>query len=187
MNDAARGRANRTRPRMSWTETPPRSFAIVVGIGIVCSGCVAAPPPQPAISQATMTPSRDDPACRDYTYRASIQGKEQNIAGHACRQADGIWKVAEGPQGQPGQVVTVYPPPPYAYPPSPYPDPWWESRWAPWWPPFGFSVGALVVVDRRHHFHDLRHFGGFHHFAAGGFHDGRGRGPWMPRFGGRHG
>jgi len=33
--------------------------------------------------------------CREYTLDASIGGKTEQIYGHACRQADGSWKIVE--------------------------------------------------------------------------------------------
>ncbi len=144
-----------------------RPSGFVAVFALLCSGCTAVvpPPPQPVVSQLTMTTPPNNPACRDYTMQATIQGKPQTIVGHACQQPDGSWRIVEGPQGQPGQVVTVYPPPAYAYA-YPYPayyDPWF------WGPPVGFSVGALFFVDGHHHFH---HFHGFHRFPFHGFHGG---------------
>lgn len=33
--------------------------------------------------------------CREYTLDASIGGKAEQVYGHACRQADGSWKIVE--------------------------------------------------------------------------------------------
>lgn len=45
-----------------------------------------------------VTPTRtyyvSDQPCREYTTRAVIGGKSEQIYGKACRQADGSWKVA---------------------------------------------------------------------------------------------
>jgi hypothetical protein len=136
-----------------------RLLALLAGLALVGSGCVAVPPPVPVVTQATMAVSPGNPACRDYTAQAVIDGSTQTLIGHACQQADGSWRVIEGTPEQPQQFVAVYPA--AFYPVYPY-DPWF------WGPPIGLSVGAFVFVDRGHHFHD---FGRFHHrFALGGFH-----------------
>lgn len=135
---------------------------IVTFCGVLaCAGCVAAPMPEPVISQITSRVAADDPRCQQYTARATINGLEQDIAGRACQQPDGSWRVAEGPPEQPDKYVIVYAPPAY----SGYPayDPWL------WGPPIGISLGALVFVDRDHRFHEFHHL---HHFAFGGFRDG---------------
>ena len=151
---------------------------LIAAFTLVCSGCLAAPEREPIVSQATMTTTPGNPACRDYTLQAIVEGKPQTIVGHACQQPDGTWRIVEGPPGQP---VTVYVPPPYPYYPYYY-DPWL------WGPPIGFSVGAFAFVDRHQHVHDFRRFHRSHDFAAGGFHhQGMGHGLWTFGSGGRHG
>lgn len=41
----------------------------------------------------TRTYYRNDEPCRDFTTRAIIGGKTQTVYGHACRMADGTWKM----------------------------------------------------------------------------------------------
>jgi hypothetical protein len=113
--------------------------------------------------------SAADPNCHDYTGQAMIDGTQQQIVGHACKQPDGSWKVAEGTAAQPNQYVAVYPAPVYAdgyYPGYFYGDPWL------WGGPFGFGT-SFVFFDRRFHHHgfhlgDFGHHGGSDHH--GGFH-----------------
>ncbi|MCW3477844.1 flagellar basal body L-ring protein FlgH [Limobrevibacterium gyesilva] len=155
-----------------------RRFVLAAGLALICAGCVA-PPPEPLISQATITTPPDNPACRDYTLQAIVHGEPQTIVGHACQQPDGTWRIVEAPQGQPAQSMMIYAPPPYAY--YPYYDPWlWE-------PPIGLSVGAFVFVDRHHHFHDFRRFHERHGFASSGFHHGMENRFRNAGSGGRHG
>lgn len=156
-----------------------RKFGLVAGAVLACSGCVAAAPPEPMISSVTVTPARDDPACRDYTALATIGGTQQRVVGRACQQSDGSWRVREGTPQQPGQYMAVYPAPPYSY----Y-DPW------SWGPPIGLSLGSVIVLDRDRHFHRFRNFhhfafdrprdrfrvGGMHHGFMDGMHHGFGRG-----------
>ena len=138
-----------------------RNFVLVAGTILACSGCVAASSPEPVISQVTTKVASDDPNCREYTALATIGDKQQPVVGRACQQRDGSWKVTEGTPEQPGQYAAVYPPP-YGYYYPDY-DPWF------WGPPIGLSLGAVVFLDRAHHFH---RFPGFHRFAHGGFHGG---------------
>lgn len=146
----------------------------VAGSTVLFAGCVEAPPPpaEPMFSQVIEQVAADNPACREYTAQATVNGRPQQIVGRACQQSDGTWRIAEGPPGQPTQFQTVYGPGvPYAYGyPSyfPYYDPWFLG------PPIGLSFGGgFVFVDRFHHFHHFHHFG--HGFAHGGFgHDGFG-------------
>jgi hypothetical protein len=144
-----------------------RSSIIFMGILLASAGCMAVPQ-EPVVTQATMAVSPDNPACRDYTVQAVVDGKPQSVTGQACQQADGSWRVTESVAGQPQQLVQVYPPP---YPVYVY-DPWF------WGPPIGFSIGAIVFVDHGHghRFHTFHHGRGFafhgHHgdFTHGGFH-----------------
>jgi hypothetical protein len=147
-----------------------RELTLVVGVTLACSGCVP-PPPQPVFTQVASQVAPDDPNCRVYSAQATIDGRPQAIAGRACRQTDGTWRIAEGPPGQTPQFATVYAPPPYSY--YPYYDPWlWD------WP-IGLSLGtSAIFVDRDHRFHDFR-------FA--GRHDGGRFGGFRGRFGGFHG
>ncbi|MDT5318556.1 MAG: hypothetical protein QOD88_1078 [Mycobacterium sp.] len=138
-----------------------RPGTLLTSFLLACTGCAAVPPPEPVVTQATMTASPSDPACRDYTAQAIIGGSPQTLVGHACRQADGSWRVTGGFPGQAQQIVGVYPDAPYLV--SPY-DPWF------WGPPIGLSIGAFVFVDhgRGRHFHDFGHvrgfaFNGIHH------------------------
>jgi hypothetical protein len=145
-----------------------RSVILAVGGTLVCSGCVAQPPPMPVFSEVNTKVVAADPSCQDYTARASIDAVQQEIAGRACQQPDGSWRVTEGTPGQTDKTIIVYVPP--ASNGSPY-DPWL------WGPPIGFSFGALVFVDREHRFHEFqfRHFASREHHVAsreGGFREG---------------
>jgi uncharacterized membrane protein YgcG len=151
-------------------------------LAILCSGCVAAPPPPPAppfdiaaVTDFQSKPSAADPNCNDYTGQATIDGKQQQIVGHACKQPDGSWKVAEGTTDQPNQYVAVYPAPvyypgdyyygSYYYGGYPYDWPWlWDAS-------FGFGSSFVFFGNHFHHhgFHGGFHGGGFH---GGGFHGG---------------
>jgi len=153
-----------------------RSLLSSTALAILCSGCVTAPPPPPAppVAVSAVTDfqtqvSVTDPNCHDYTGQATIEGKQQQIVGHACQQPDGSWKVAEGTADQPNQYVAVYPAPTYYAGYPYYPDYWYGWPWL-WDASFGFG-GSFVFFD--HHFHHFHHHG-FHHgggFAhAGGFH-----------------
>ena len=140
-----------------------RLTTAMAGIFLGCTACAVAGPP-PVVTQATMTVSPGNPACRDYTVQANIDGKPQTVVGQACQQADGTWRVTEGLAGQPQQLVEAYPVP---YPAYGY-DPWL------WGPPIGFSIGAFVFVEHGHghRFHDFHRPGGFafHEFHHDGFH-----------------
>lgn len=140
-------------------------------LALLCSACVAVPPPAPppAMSEVTSFQSKvaaDDPNCREYTGKATIAGAPQQVVGRACHQADGSWRVAEGTADNPNQYVSVYPASAY---PGYYPgyyyadyglyDPWlWDAS-------FGFGTG-FVFFDHRFHHHGFH--GGFGHHAMGG-------------------
>ncbi|HEV2677757.1 MAG TPA: hypothetical protein VGV37_24715 [Aliidongia sp.] len=129
---------------------------------LLCSACVAAPPPVAAtVTDFEAKVAADDPNCRDYTGQAMIDGAPQPVVGRACRQSDGSWRIAEGTATNPNQFVAVYPAPYYpAYSPG-YGlyDPWlWDA-------PFGFGAG-FVFFDRRFHHHGF-HGGGFAHHGGG--------------------
>jgi len=174
-----------------------RQLIPLAGVVLACSGCVQAPlrPAEPVISQVTERVAADDPNCQEYTAQATVDGQQQEIVGRACRQADGSWRIAEGPPGEPTQFQTVYGPPlSYTYgsiyPYYPYYDPWF------WGPPIGLSFGgSFVFVDRFHHFHrfhrEFAHDGfghfGFRHdrFEHDGFHDGFEHDGFGHGFGGR--
>jgi hypothetical protein len=148
-------------------------------LALLCSACVAAPPPppvmpvapvalSPAVSGFQTKVSETDPNCNDYTGQAMIDGKEEQVVGHACKQADGSWKVAEGTASQPNQFTAVYPAPVYPdgyyYPDYFYGDPWlWDAS-------FGFGTSFVFFGNHFHH-HGF-HRGGFHH--GGSFHGGGG-------------
>jgi len=154
-----------------------RHIPLIASFALACSGCVATPPPEavvPAASvvNATMTISPGNPACRDYTAQVAIDGRAQQVVGHACHLPDGSWRVAEGTPEQPNRIVLLYPAatyPDYAY------APWF------WGPSIGLGFGAQVFVGHPHRFHNFarfhhdgfRHFGGFHQFGSfHGFHGG---------------
>ena len=150
--------------RVLWSST---------ALALFCSGCVTAPPP-PVVAPVAVSPvsnfqtkvSETDPNCHDYTGQAMIDGKQEQIVGHACKQEDGSWKVAEGTASQPNQFTAVYPAPVYAdgfYPGYFYGDPWF------WDAPFGFGT-SFVFFNRHFHRHGFHHGGSFNH--AGGFHSG---------------
>ena len=149
--------------RVLWSST---------ALALLCSACVTAPPP-PVLAPVAVSPVSDfqtkvsatDPNCHDYTGQAMIDGVQQQIVGHACKQPDGSWKVAEGTAAQPNQFVAVYPAPIYAdgYYPGYYPGYYYDDPWL-WDASFGFGT-SFVFFDR--HFHR----GGFgHHGFHGGFH-----------------
>jgi hypothetical protein len=143
-----------------------RDFIPVMAVALICSSCVSARPPPPLFSQVTGQVDPNSPNCRDYSAQATVDGKQQEIVGRACQQNDGSWSIAEGPAGQPLQLVTVYAPPPYTYY-SDY-DPWL------WGWPIGLSLGASVIfVDRDHRFHHVqfanRHNGFGFEGIRGGF------------------
>ena len=137
-------------------------------LALICSSCVMAPPPV-AVAPVTgfqTTVSATDPNCHDYTGQGMIDGKPQQLVGHACKQPDGSWKVAEGTADQPAQFVAVYPAPIYAdgyYYPGYYPGYFYGDPWI-WDASFGFGT-SFVFFD--HHFHHRDGHGGFH---GSGFH-----------------
>lgn len=144
-------------------------------LAILCSGCVETPPPPPPLPPVAASDvtnfqtkvSETDPKCHDYTGQATIDGKQEQVIGHACLQPDGSWKVAEGTAEQPNQYVAVYPAPIYYadgqyYPGYAYDWPWlWDAS-------FGFGT-SFVFFDHHFHHHGFHH-GGFHHegFGHGG-------------------
>jgi hypothetical protein len=139
-------------------ETMGRYLVAAAGI-LACTGCAAAPPTEPVVSQVTTSVAPDYPDCRNYKATATIDGTERQIVGRACLQNDGSWRITEGPPAQPAEYGAVYEPPPYwVYPGY---DPWF------WGPPIGLSLGAFVFFDRDHHLHRFR---GFPHFATRGLH-----------------
>ncbi len=149
-----------------------RQFVPVLSFILICSGCVAAPEPQPIVSAVNSDVAPDDPNCREYRAQATVDGQAQEIVGRACRQSDGSWKVSERPTGAPPEMIALYAPSPYAY------DPWlWEF-------PIGFSLGSSVVfVDRQRHLHHVMSVRGLQriHIANGrGFHSA----PMHPALGG---
>ncbi len=93
-----------------------RPIIPTISLVLPCVGCVAAPPPEPVISEVTTKASPTIPACHGYTAQAVIDGKLQPIVGRACQQPDGTWTIVEGPPGKPNQYTTVYVPPPYVDP-----------------------------------------------------------------------
>src|SRR5260370_30422914 len=76
---------------------------LLAAIGLfACTGCVAQPPLEPVVSQATVNAVPGQPDCREYTATVTLEGGPQQVVGHACRQPDGSWKITEGPPAQPG-------------------------------------------------------------------------------------
>ena len=112
------------------------------------------------MSQVTATPVGGNPDCHDYMVVATIDGKQQQITGAACRQPDGSWRIAEGPPDNPTQYTTVYWPP--ASPYYAYSEPWL------WSAPIGISIGFPFFVDLHHHLHHFVHGGHFEAFVHGG-------------------
>jgi hypothetical protein len=150
-----------------------RTILCLTTLLVACGGCVQAPPPQPMISGLDSTVAPDNPDCREYTAQVTIGGQPQHIVGHACRQPDGSWQIVEGTPDQPGQVVTVYQPPPYPYPypyTAYYPpyDPWF------WGPSVGLGASFVFFGGHHHRGHGGSHHGG--HGGHGGGHHGGGRG-----------
>jgi len=156
-------------------------------LAVLCSACVAAPPPvpvaylpppvvpaappaapgdaaAPAVSNFQTKVSATDPSCHDYTGEATIDGKPAQLVGRACQQPDGSWKVAEGTTDNPNQYVMVYPAPVYAGGYYPYWGDYWDY---PWLWDAGFGFGTSFIFFDRHFHHGGFHHGGFHH---GGFH-----------------
>ena len=74
-----------------------RPIILAISLVLPYVGCVAAPPPEPVISEVTTKASPDNPACHGYTAQAVIDGKLQPIVGRACQQPDGTWIIVEGP------------------------------------------------------------------------------------------
>jgi hypothetical protein len=159
-----------------------RELILVIGVTLTCAGCVTQPPP-PMFSRVASQVAPDNPNCREYSARATVDGKPREIVGRACRQDDGTWRIAEGSPGQPASLVTVYAPPPYGA---------WYPSYDPWlwgWP-IGLSLGPSVVfVDRDHRFHHFRFADGHHAFGSTHFHGGFGgfRGGFGHGGGMRHG
>ena len=81
-------------------EARMRSVILAVGGTLVCSGCVAQPPPMPVFSEVNTRVVAADPSCQDYTARASISGAQQEIAGRACQQPDGSWRHGRLPRSR---------------------------------------------------------------------------------------
>jgi hypothetical protein len=140
------------------------------------TGQVTAEPLAPPVSNFQTQVNGTDPNCHDYTGQAMIEGKEQQVVGHACKQSDGSWKIAEGTATQPNEYTAVYPAPVYYYSGGYNPyyydyDYGWPFLWDT---SFGFG-SSFVFFD--HHFHGFRR-GGFHRggfrggFHGGGFHGG---------------
>jgi hypothetical protein len=102
----------------------------IAALGLVCSGCVVAPPPAPLYAPspvATAAPARQD--CRAFEQTITVGGKAQKATGTTCQQPDGSWKVVARPSEAPPPPPTVaaypaypaYPYPAYYYPPYYYP------------------------------------------------------------------
>ncbi|WP_228878206.1 hypothetical protein [Paraburkholderia saeva] len=140
---------------------------------VACLACIACT--TPVASQPVASDPLNDPAltCRMVSGQAEIDGVQQQIVGHACRQPDGTWQIV---QDADGNDAAIYPIPAYPYYPYyPYYDPWY------WGPPIAIGVGgSFIFVDHFHHFHHMDHVhfghppngmgmhGGFH--GGGGFH-----------------
>jgi len=157
---------------------------IPIALAALVSACVVAPPPAPyPVSPIPVSPvppasadaapvsdfqtkvSATDPNCHDYTGTGMIDGKPEQLVGHACLQPDGSWKVAEGTVAQPDQYVMVYPPPTYYADGGYYPD-YYPGYWGdPWLWGAGLGSSFLFFGPGFHH-------GFFHH--GGGFHRGGG-------------
>ena len=131
-----------------------RNLLFATGLGLCCAACTL--PPEPAISSVTTTVPPDAPNCQDYTAQVTVDGSTQPIAGRACKQDDGTWRIVESvPGGSP--TVALYTPPPVAY--QAFYDPWL------WGPPLGFSTGGFLFLDKHHHvhrFHDHAPFAPHH-------------------------
>jgi hypothetical protein len=136
----------------------PRPGAFLL---LLLTSCVAEPSgpevstlqSSPLSAVSTIRPVEGE--CREYSVPIVVGGKQEMAYGRACQQADGTWRIAEGPTGPDGssvppslaQPTIIYPAYPYYY----Y-DPWGP----PWWgPPFGF-VGAFAF-DHHHHHHHHHH------------------------------
>ena len=145
-----------------------RQIIVVAGIALGCAGCALPQPAEPELTQVTTSVAPDNPNC--ILYSAQTVGQTgPTILGRACRQADGSWQLTEGPPGQPAQYALTYWPPPDS-------DAGLYEPWL-WGPPIGFSIGAVVFVDRDHHLHHFRDFAEFanlHHHHFGHFEPGAG-------------
>jgi hypothetical protein len=111
---------------LSWQRNPAKDAlmrAIVLVIGLLTAGCVAAPPPifAPAAS-AQMAPRQ----CREFNTTIIVDGREQPAYGTACLQPDGSWRVVPPQTVAPREtyverrVYVPYDPPRYYYPPPYY-------------------------------------------------------------------
>ena len=139
-----------------------RPIILAISLVLPCVGCVAAPPPEPVISEVTTKASPDNQACHGYTAQAVIDGKLQPIVGRACQQPDGTWIIVEGP-AETGLTNTspcmchlhtlITPMSIHGFGPH----------------RLGSALARFIFVDHDHHFHDghrFAHFGHMHRFEG---------------------
>lgn len=148
----------------------------------------------------TITPTRTYQGntgeyCREYRQTVIVAGNEQQAYGHACRQADGSWRISSAAPAVQGQVVgqrsvtrvvpaTSYQPiyrplyrpvayyPGYYYPGYSYPNYSYPGYTYPYygypgylWPLTSISFSYGHFSGHRHHFKGLHH-GHRHHFKG---------------------
>jgi hypothetical protein len=110
-----------------------RQLAIFTIIGMSCAGCGMIGPPPAELAEINIRVDKNDPNCRDWTLRAQVNLRQENLVGHGCRTPDGGWQVTEGTARNPSsfdQHVS-------AATAAKYP---WNSG-----PPVGISTGRTVV------------------------------------------
>ena len=152
----------------------PLLFAFSGCVGFLMQGPAAAQAVTdaagPTLSQITSGAVAGNVNCQAYSTLATFNGRTVPVAGQACRQSDGSWRIAEGTPWNPTQYVVNYEPTPAGY----------DGYGGPllWAFPIGFSIGVPFFIDRDHHFHRFHDFG--HFTRVGGFGHGG-------HFGGLHG
>ncbi len=95
--------------------------------------------------------------CREYQQTVVINGSEQQAYGHACRQADGSWKITSTvPRAQVQTVTRYVPTSDYrrGYPPTYYPG-YYSPAYL--WPFTSLSLSFGHYSGHRHHRGHGRH------------------------------
>jgi hypothetical protein len=169
----AKRRAKRRLPAMRNAVAMPRRLiscllAASAVLGCQTAGAQAPPSNLPAISGPTAATPDAGGNCKDYSATATIDGEQHSISGRACKQADGTWRIAEGPPGSAQPQIAYWQPDGPGYIDD---DPWL------WGWPIGFSIGVPFFIDVHHgirpfaqhghfgHFVHATHFGGMHGVA----------------------
>jgi hypothetical protein len=116
-------------------EEDMRAVVAIAGLALVCAGCVQTAPPPVAVAGPGPVMPAAAPDCRTIKATTTIDGKQQELTGLACRNADGSWRMA----GE--QPIYLLPPYAYAY------DPGW--MW--WWSPIGLgAVSSFALLEVPH-------------------------------------